>query len=549
MKRKKRIGLLTLLFLFVASLLTATSFGYWNLSSEVSVTVSENTQNVATKVNQYTSDRAVCYLDDAPAVFYTSIEKALSVAKSGRTVYVIPNEDENVAVTPVYINKDCTVPSGVSLTLPYTGTTYFDQDARGTSNAHADSSTSGIKKYRRIQVIINEGVTLTVEGTLNIGGIQGGPSAGVSGATTGRYCEISMCANSKIECSGTINCFGYIKEFNNSNNGSQLIMNSGTLNSPFVIYDFKGGTATLGLANKNEVTPFCIFDFCNLQVKTRIYSNAVWKGRTLIYIGKNDAYYPTNESDKWITIVGNSSTNTAIVLSSGYIDFKYTSDTFGITSSDYKSGAITGIEIYGNAEIGRLKISIKVSVKSITIDTNVLFFPVSYRLYFVIKSGSTMNVNKMTKFMNGSSLLVEEGGALNVTNKLIFYRDFVDSLQKTSPYPSGKAPARFICNGTANVTGSGVLAGYLETESANGILNYQTTTYTVSSPECGGDPPPNYQLMLGIGTKSTKYSVTATGLISNGSSITKDANITKYNYSSIANPNGNGYAWLYPSLT
>ena len=110
MKRKKRIGLLTLLSLFVASILTATSFGYWNLSSEASVTISENTQNVETKVNQYTSDRAVCYLDNAPTVFYTSIEKALSVATSGRTVYVTPNEHANVAVTPVYITHARPVP-------------------------------------------------------------------------------------------------------------------------------------------------------------------------------------------------------------------------------------------------------------------------------------------------------------------------------------------------------------------------------------------------------------------------------------------------------
>ena len=59
MKRKKRIGLLTLLSLFVASVLTATSFGYWNLSNEINQTVSNVENGIQVNANQYSNDVAV----------------------------------------------------------------------------------------------------------------------------------------------------------------------------------------------------------------------------------------------------------------------------------------------------------------------------------------------------------------------------------------------------------------------------------------------------------------------------------------------------------
>lgn len=558
MKRKKRIGLLTLLSLFVASILTATSFGYWNLSSEVSATISENTQNVETKANQYTSDRAVCYLDNASTVFYTSIEKALSVATSGRTVYVIPGlKGTDGNSYPIHIKNDCTIPSGVTLSLPYDGTTVFDSTVHGPNTNFADYSLAAVKTNRQTQVVIDENVTLTVLGTLNIGGIIGGPSAGVSGNTTSSYCEITMSANSEIICeSGKIYCYGYIKRTTASNNSLLTIGATGKIHTPFVIYDFKGGTATLGIYNlsgDNRFCPFTIFDVCNVQTKTMIKSGAYWETRTLVYIGTNSTYYPEKDADRIINFISPRSTKTAIILTSGYLTTEYTPKTNGITTSS-ASSSNTLITIYGTAEIGTISISMKVTAaiitKTISIDTGNFFFPISYRLSITVENGGVLNVSKKVKAMNGSDLLIKKGGTVNITNQLIIYDDFVENTSSLpSPYPSGLPAATLINNGVINVTGSGAIGGYINTTESGATLNYQSSIFSVSSPEYGGTMPSGAEAVGGSSCSVTQYKKNAIGTLTNGADATYVTDIVQYNYLSQINPlNNNEYAWLYPSL-
>lgn len=553
MKRKKRIGLLTLLSLFVASILTATSFGYWNLSSEASATISENTQNVATKVNQYTSDRAVCYLDDAPTVFYTSIEKALSVAPSGRTVYVIPGlKGDDGNSYPIHIKNDCTISSGVTLSLPYDGTTVFDSSAHGPDTNFADYTLAAVKANRQTQVVIDENVTLTVVGTLNIGGIIGGPSAGVSGNTTGSYCEITMSANSQIVCeTGKIYCYGYIKRTAVSNNSLLTVGTSGRIHTPFVIYDFKGGTGTLGIYNlsgDNRFCPFAIFDVCNIQTKTMIKSGAYWETRTLVYISTTSTYYPEKDADRIINFISPNSTKTAIILTSGYLTTEYTPKTNGITTSS-ASSSNTLLTIYGTAEIGSISITMIVKViitKTISIDTGNFFFPISYRLSITVENGGVLNISKRVKAMNGSDLLVKKGGTVNITNQLIVYDNFVENKDSLPyPYPSGLPAATLVNNGVINVTGSGVIGGYINTTEAGATLNYQSTIFSVTSPEYGGTMPSNTEAVGGTSCSVTQYTKKTTGPMNSGTS-TSDGDIFQGNFPSIVDSKDNSkIAWHY----
>lgn len=554
MKRKKRIGLLTLLSLFVASILTATSFGYWNLSSEVSTTISENTQNVKTNANQYTSDRAVCYLDNATTVFYTSIEKALSVATSGRTVYVIPGlKGTDGNSYPIHIKNNCTIPSGVTLSLPYNGTTVFDSTVHGPNTNFADYSLAAVKTNRQTQVIIDENVTLTVLGTLNIGGIIGAPSAGVSGNTTSSYCEITMSANSQIVCeTGKIYCYGYIKRTTASNNSLLTIGETGKLHSPFVIYDFKGGGATLAIYNlsgNNRFCPFSIFDVCNVQTKTTIKSGAYWETRTLVYIGTNSTYYPEKDADRIINFIGPGSSKAAIILTSGYLTTEYTPQTNGITTPS-ASSSNTMITIYGTAEIGSISLTMKVSAafisKTISIDTGNFFFPISYRLSITVENGGVLNVFKKVKAMNGSDLLIKKGGTVNITNQLIIYDDFVENTASLpTPYPSGLPAATLINNGVINVTGSGAIGGYINTTEAGSTLNYQSTIFSVSSPEYGGTLPSSTEALGGLACTVTQYTKNARGPMNSGSSTT-DGEIFQCNFPSIVDSTDSSkIAWYY----
>lgn len=110
----------------------------------------------------------VCYISGSNPQYFTTIEKALEVAGSNEasdTIYVIPNNILN----NVTITRDCTIDNLDTLILPYEGTTWdFREGPTELKNRFADDSPAMVSQNRKTLVIIKQGVTLNVEGTLNI---------------------------------------------------------------------------------------------------------------------------------------------------------------------------------------------------------------------------------------------------------------------------------------------------------------------------------------------------------------------------------------------
>ena len=503
-----------------------------------------------------TEERAVCYVGSTR---YTSLSKAIELTSSG-TIFVYPelkNADETLYT--VNLDASCTLKSGVTLSLPYSGETVFDSSAHAASGSDfADSSTSTVKTNRKTQVLFQPGVVLTMESgsVLNIGGILGTPSAGLSGQTSSSYCEITLSDGAGIECNGgNINCYGYIKQ--TSNTASTFVnINSGKLHSPFVIYDFKGGAATLGIYNltgSNKFCPFAIFDIPNLQSTVNVTNGATWETRTLVYIATNSTYYPEKDADRIINFVGPEDNKTALVLTSGYIKIKYTPKTNGITTNSSDSGK-TAISIFGTASIGSLAITMKVKAsfitKTINLDTKNFFFPVSYRLDLSVENGGTLNIPKKAKIMPGCNVLVKAGGTANITNQCIIYRNFQDNTDgNPHPYPN-KPDATFLVNGTASVTGSGALAGLIQCASVSANLKYQTSIFSVSSPEYGGNMPSAASAVLGRKPSVTPVTGVAQGPLTNGTDVSHVGNIEQRDYLSVSDPlSAAGYAWYREGLS
>lgn len=503
MKRRNFYTILIAFFSFI--------FAFFAIGNSIFVIPGDSTiDNIG--INSGT--RAVCYNGDKR---YTTIEKALERANSGDTIYVYPDlKDSSGNLQPVYISKSCTIKSGVTLSLPYVGTTVFDSSAHGDKNSFADADAASVKKNRKTQVIIGPNVSLTMESGshLNIGGIVGGPGPGLSGETTSSYCEITLSTGSKISCNGgTINCYGYIKQTERENGSQLIVTNSGKLHSPFVIYDFKGGAATLGIYNlkgDNRYCPFSVFDVCNVQTTVRIFSGATWEVRSLVYIGTNKTYYPENDTDRILNFIGPTNQKTLLVLTSGYALIQYVPKTNGITAQG-TDGARTNIHIYGTLDIGSLRIVLKVAAgdgigeiitKTIDLNTVNFFLPVSYRLSITVKQGGTLNIAKRVKFMNASKLTIEKGATLNVSEKIIFYdenfKDLTPSEGNPSSYPLNLGSAMFINNGTVNVLGTGGIGGMILTTSENAILDYRApdTLFEISSPEYGGNMPGGVDAVL-----------------------------------------------------
>ena len=129
-------------------------------------------------------DRAVCYIDGSTPTYFTTIERALEVAGAGdkkttaETIYVIPNNvDKNVTIT-----RNCTVSANDTLILPYQDKLWdFREGKTKLRNRFADDCEAMVEQNRKTVVKIQKGATLTVNGTLNIGGILGNASSGYQG--------------------------------------------------------------------------------------------------------------------------------------------------------------------------------------------------------------------------------------------------------------------------------------------------------------------------------------------------------------------------------
>lgn len=522
MKCSRKI--ITSLLLALNVCLVGVGHAYWTFF------VSKEYGNDEITLGDVEGDREVCYLnEDKEGNRYTSIEAALAIAnKNGSgTVYVYPKK-ENSALEPIYIKRDCVIKSGVTLTLPYSGTKYDSEKSDSDLNSHsaelimADGSTSNVQKYRVTQVIMNEGVTLTVESGahLNVGGFLWARYVQLAGQTAGNYAEISLCKKASIVCNGgEINVFGYIKEYDELNNSSHIDLKSGTLLCPLVIYDYQGGAATAGVLNigkSNKLTPFSRFDLCNVQTKMVVNSTAFLKVKTALYVGGfkgiGAGFYPTGSEDRTVTMIGNSTNKTILQLTSGTIEMKYTPAVKGVTSIDYDSTK-TLFSIKGTVTLGGF--SLDVSEKKL--NTEECFFPISWRLGFELEKGSKVTFNKKIKFMTGSTLRIKNGASLTISNNCIFYQSFEDNKEGMNHlYPSNLPAAKLICNGNLTVTSTGIFGGLVSTEENTGVVSYQNHDFSSSSPETKGKAP-SAILAISFGKFDTRNITANAQYVSNSS--------------------------------
>lgn len=439
--------------------------------------VSDKDNNVS--VNE-SSKTPVCYINsDTEANRYYAIEKALQKANSGDTVYVIPKTNPT-------INHDCTIKSGVTLTIggltkggafikdSNGNYTYADHgvtnekdastlensaDNRGphfTSETFADSYTT--KKgtihgedviveysdtYRQNLITLNATLTISNNSQLNIGGRLGRESAGISGLTTGDYCEIVMSGNGKIENYGIIDCLGYIKQQDADAKNAIVNCYSGSaMKMPFIIQDFNGGNYTVACNQKDDqkVMPFNEWLCCNVQVKQTYFYNSALKGYYDVYNSTHLSKMGVTiqKGHKWgeVDLIGSS--NAVITFDDTKKDGKVAID---VITDDYKHTTISSnriinkknrLSFYGNCGINQMKIPnpmpdlekyswILSGITNVEIGdvyTSKFFFSLNH--YYDADIYGTLNVGTDQKVLPGCNITVKKGGTLKITSKVIF---------------------------------------------------------------------------------------------------------------------------------
>lgn len=324
---------------------------------------------------------------------YYTIEDALFNSKSGDTVEFISAAKE-VSFAPrdvaeaIYVdNAYRTVKAGVTLKLA------SDEDSsakigkptygNGVGN-YVDTDSSKIK----YKLILNESTVLEVYGNILIQGLLGVNGPGLSGHTSGNHSQIINNGTINLNSGANLDLRGYIKGA-----GTIEARSGAIVYSPFVVYDYRGGTNTKTVYEKAKIAPFRIYEMPNIQCNYSILYGAEHKG----YL---DLYASDQHRSAVATIFGKGSAMMIMEDSTAHITTTYerTGNLIGETT----------LTMTGKVKMGVLKIKVTTTV---TVAMNEVRFPMPWN--FTINVGDGLNPTTFTlpddyKMMTGATVNVKK---------------------------------------------------------------------------------------------------------------------------------------------
>lgn len=444
---------------------------------------------------------------------YYTIEDALFNSKSGDTVEFISAAKE-VSFAPrdvaeaIYVdNAYRTVKAGVTLKLA------SDEDSsakigkptygNGVGN-YVDTDSSKIK----YKLILNESTVLEVYGNILIQGLLGVNGPGLSGHTSGNHSQIINNGTINLNSGANLDLRGYIKGA-----GTIEARSGAIVYSPFVVYDYRGGTNTKTVYEKAKIAPFRIYEMPNIQCNYSILYGAEHKG----YL---DLYASDQHRSAVATIFGKGSAMMIMEDSTAHITTTYerTGNLIGETT----------LTMTGKVKMGVLKIKVTTTV---TVAMNEVRFPMPWN--FTINVGDGLNPTTFTlpddyKMMTGATVNVKKSATVNLTGTLLIYKSFTDTPFGGTVYPN-KGAAKLNVEGVVNVTGG--IAGEIFGTSGGKVIIGNNAVLSITEKEGdSGDTSPGAALVgLGKFYERATISEVATFVNADNSTVAAATNKT-YNY-------------------
>ncbi len=415
----------------------------------------------------------VAYIDGKDTLKYSTVKKALDVAVSGETVYVIPGVTNTERGT-------LTIKNGVTLKLPY-----GEKTSKDTLNALENTLSTGTFSDESNENLLSSNIkingTLINKGTLEIGAELGGANGGtqLGLAVEGKYSQITLLGNSKIDNYGTINCYGYIKETEVNGIRPTIVNYSGsTAYMPMCVYDWNGGSYAYA-CNKADVLPINMFDFPN--VRPSIQYNYGSKLQVLFRVNISNPLavggdQPWRSVDR-TNIIGKIEDNNAFfMLSSGAsltLDYQGKSDIY--TTNDAKINSsldalnITNVKIAGGVTLGNLTMSLQIGTLNASIETSKVLCPISYKFDIEVLSGAKLTFSQKTKFLAGSKMMIDKGATVIFNQPCVFYQEN-QSLQKKeyNQYPNKLNKTTLINNGILELNSS--FGGFIDVNGIDAVI-------------------------------------------------------------------------------
>ena len=444
---------------------------------------------------------------------YYTIEDALFNSKSGDTVELI-NGVKEVSFAPLDIataiyadNAYRTVKAGVTLKLA------SDQDSsakigkptygNGVGN-YVDTDSSKIK----YKLILNESTVLEVYGNILIQGLLGVNGPGLSGHTSGNHSQIINNGTINLNSGANLDLRGYVK-----GTGTIEARSGAIVYSPFVVYDYRGGTNTATVYRKGHIAPFRIYEMPNIQCNYSILYGAEHKGYLDLYA-----------SDQHRTAV-------ATIFGKGSAMMIMEDSTAHITTTYERTGNLIGettLTMTGKVKMGVLKIKVTTTV---TVAMNEVRFPMPWN--FTINVGDGLNPTTFTlpddyKMMTGATVNVMKNGTINLTGTVLIYKTYVDNAIINPKYPN-KGAAKLNVEGVVNVTGG--IAGEIFGTSGGKVVIGNNASLSITEKEGDSGDTKSWQALIDAGTFYERATISEVATFVNAGNSTVAAATNKtYNY-------------------
>lgn len=444
---------------------------------------------------------------------YYTIEDALFNSKSGDTVEFISAAKE-VSFAPLDIataiyadNAYRTVKAGVTLKLA------SDEDSSakigkptygaGVGN-YVDNDSSKIK----YKLILNESTVLEVYGNILIQGLLGVSGPGLSGHTSGNHSQIINNGTINLNSGANLDLRGYIK-----GSGTIEARSGAIVYSPFVVYDYRGGTNTATVYRKGNIAPFRIYEMPNIQCNYSILYGAEHKGYLDLYA-----------SDKHRTAV-------ATIFGKGSAMMIMEDSTAHISTTYERTGNLIGettLTMTGKVKMGVLKIKVTTTV---TVAMNEVRFPMPWN--FTINVGDGLNPTTFTlpddyKMMTGATVNVKKSATVNLTGTLLIYKSFTDTPFGGTVYPN-KGAAKLNVEGVVNATGG--IAGEIFGSNGGKVVIGNNAILSITEKEGDSGDTKAWQALIDAGTFYERATISEVATFVNADNSTVAAATNKtYNY-------------------
>ena len=286
------------------------------------------------------------------------------------------------------LNQNYTIPSGITLLVPFdAGKTLFTT----TPTALAPGHQAATKKNEFSSLTLAEGVTLTLEGGLSVGGQYQSASGGSNSYMSGDYGQVWLNAGSNITVTsgGNLYAWGFV-----SGAGTVTVKSGGTVYEWYQILDFRGGTATMGIGNK--VFPFNQYDIQNVESAMTLEQGATETAYAAVYASSriNTSTIPFIGDKGMFKIVSGSLTKT----------YDGTTDRIIYT-------------VNGEAEVNNLNLTLAGS----SVNSKDYVLPITNNMTINLAEDSKLTVNQIAALLPGVQANIASGAELVVSNGVAIY--------------------------------------------------------------------------------------------------------------------------------